>query len=335
MTTLYGDISPRTAAYAAATMLDRAYPAMCMSRFGQQQPIPKNKSGTVKFRRYNGFAPSVVPLVEGVTPVADLINSTDVEATLKQYGRRVQISDVIQDTHEDPVLNEYTEILGEVAGQTMETICYNVLKGGTNVLYSGSATSRATVAAKIDASALNRAIRQLKRQNAKTITKMLSGTDKVGTSPIRPSYIAFCHPDLQIDLEALGTGWKNPAEYANSTPLLPNELGSYKDIRFLASTLYTPWLAAATSTGSQSAILSNGAAVTGVGDVYPVIIMGENAFATISLAGTNAVTPMVSNPKVSDSDPMAQRAHVSFKMYATAAILNDAFMVRVECGVAV
>jgi N4-gp56 family major capsid protein len=334
MSSVYGDITPRTAAYAAKTMLERALPAMCMSRFGQQQPIPKNKTNVIKFRRYNGFAPSMVPLVEGVTPVADVINATDVEATLKQYGRRVQISDVIVDTHEDPVLNEYAEIMGEVAGQTMETVCYNVLKGGTNVVYSGSATSRATVAAKIDATALNRAIRQLKRQNAKTITKMLAGTDKVGTTPIRPAFIAFCHPDLQIDLEAV-SGFVNPANYPASMPLLPNELGSYKDIRFLASTLFVPWLLAATSTGSQSTILSGGAAVTGVGDVYPIIIVGQDAFATVSLAGANAVTPMVSNPKVSDSDPLGQRAHVAFKMYATAAILNDAWAVRCECGVAV
>jgi N4-gp56 family major capsid protein len=127
----------------------------------------------------------------------------------------------------------------------------------------------------------------------------------------------------------------NPANYPASMPLLPNELGSYKDIRFLASTLFVPWLLAATSTGSQSTILSGGAAVTGVGDVYPIIIVGQDAFATVSLAGANAVTPMVSNPKVSDSDPLGQRAHVAFKMYATAAILNDAWAVRCECGVAV
>lgn len=333
MSTIYGDISPRTAAFAAATMLERALPAMCMSRFGQQQPIPKNKTNTIKFRRYNGFAPSVVPLVEGVTPVADVINATDVEATLKQYGRRVQISDMIVDTHEDPVLNVYAEIMGEVAGQTMETVCYNVIKGGTNVLYTGSASSRITVAAKVDVGVLNRAIRQLKRQNAKTITKMLAGTDKVGTTPIKPSFVAFCHPDLQIDLESL-TGFVTPNNYPSSMPLLPSEIGSYKDIRFLASTLYAPFLQAATTPGAQTTILSGGAAVSGVGDVYPIVICGGDAYATISLAGANAVTPMVSNPKVSDSDPMGQRAHVSFKMYATACILNDAFMVRVETGVA-
>jgi N4-gp56 family major capsid protein len=339
MSTIYGDITPRTAAYAASRMLERAEPAMCMARFGQQQAIPKNKTNVVKFRRYNGFAPSTVPLIEGVTPAADVINSSDVTATLSQFGRRVQISDVIADTHEDPVLMEYADVMGELAGQTMETVVYNAIKAGTNVLYSGSATSRITVAAKIDVNALNRAIRQLKRQNAKLVSRMLAGTDKVGTTPVRPSYVAFCHPDLQVDLESLTeTGgqkaFKTPSEYGSYTPLMPNEIGSYRDIRFLSSTLYTPWLAAATTTGSQSVILTNGGTGAGVGDVYPIIIVGMDAYATVSLAGANAVTPIVVNPKPSDSDVLGQRGHVGFKMYSTACILNDAWMVRIETGVA-
>jgi N4-gp56 family major capsid protein len=328
-TSVYGDISPRTAAYAAAKLLDRALPTLCMGRFGQQQPIPKNRTNTIKFRRYNGFAPSLNPLVEGVTPAADAITSTDVSATLQQFGRRVQISDMIQDTHEDAVLNEYAEIMGEVAGQTQELVIYNTIKAGVNVLYNASAGTRASVNAAVNTTILNRMIRQLNRQNAKKVSRMLAGTDKVGTAPIRAAYVVFCHPDLQQDLEAI-TGWRNPVEYGTYTPLLPNELGSFKDLRFLGSTLYQPFLAAATTTGSGSTFMTNGGTGTGIPDVYPMIAIGMDAYATISLAGANAITPIVLNPKPSDSDVLAQRGHVAFKMYSTAAILNDAWMVRGE-----
>jgi N4-gp56 family major capsid protein len=145
MSTTYGDISPRTAAFVAARMLERAMPAMCLSRFGQQQPIPKNKTNAIKWRRYNSFAPSTVPLVEGVTPAPDMLTHTDVTATLSQYGRRVQISDAIVDTHEDPVLMESADIMGELAGQTSEVVIYNAIKAGTNVQYVGG-SARASVA---------------------------------------------------------------------------------------------------------------------------------------------------------------------------------------------
>ncbi len=334
MSSVYGDITPRTAAFAAAKMLDRALPAMCMARFGQQQPIPKNKTNNVKFRRYNAFQPSLVPLVEGVTPAPDIVSATDVSATLAQYGRRVQVSDVIADTHEDPVLNEYSEIMGEVAGQTQELVIFNAIRGGTNILYAGG-SSRATVNAAITTTALNRAIRTLKRQNAKLIGRMLQGSDKVGTAPIRAAYIAFVHPDMQTDLEALtetggAKAFKTVSEYGSGVALLPNEIGSYRDIRFLTSTLYAPFLAAG---ASGSTLLTNGGTGTGNADVYPIIIVGADAYATVSLAGANAVTPIVVNAKATDSDPLAQRSHVAFKMYSTACILNDAWMVRVEAGV--
>jgi N4-gp56 family major capsid protein len=328
MTNTYGDITPRTAAYAAATMLARALPFLCMAKFGQQQPIPRNKTNTIKFRRYNAFTPSTTPLVEGVTPAPDAISATDVQATLAQYGRRTVITDVIQDTHEDPVLNEYSEIMGELAGQTQELVVFNAIKAGVNVLYSGG-TSRSGVNAALTTTVLNRAIRQLKRQNAKPITKMLAATDKVATQPIRPAFVAFCHPDVQQDLEAL-TGYVPVANYGTMQPLGDNEIGAYKEIRFLTSTLYSPFLAAG---ASGSTLLTNGGTGTGNADVYPIVIVGKDAYATVSLAGATAVTPMVVNPKPSDSDPMAQRGHVSFKLYSTALILNDAWMVRVETGV--
>lgn len=325
MANQYGDISPRTAAYAASVMLERALPELCMAKFGQQQPIPRNKSLAIKFRRYNGFTPSAVALTEGVTPAADNISNTDVTATLTQLGRRTQVTDVIEDTHEDPVLNEYAEIMGELAGQTMELVVYNAIKAGTNVKYANGG-ARNAVNTVVTAVLLNSCIRQLKRQNAKLVSRMLSGSDKVGTTPVRPGFVAFCHPDLQQDLEAV-VGFKTPAEYGTYSVLAPNELGSYKEIRFMSSTLYSAFADAGGAKGLMFSTTGTSA------DVYPIVICGKDSYATVSLAGATAISPIVLNPKPSDSDPLAQRGHVGFKLYSTACILNDAWMVRAECAV--
>lgn len=326
---LYGDISPRTAAFAATEMLSRALPQLCAARFGQQVAIPKHRTNSVKLRRYNAFAPTTSPLVEGVTPNAEQMVHTDVFAQLQQYGRRTTLTDVIQDTHEDNVLAEYSQVMGELAGQTMEMVIFNAIRAGTNVLFPGSVTARTGVNAAVDATILQRAIRQLKRQNAQMVTSMLQGTDKVGTMPIRAAFIAFCHPDLENDLEAV-PGYKTLAEYSQIKPVSENEVGAYRYIRFLTSTLYVPWLAA--TAGTSTSFLSNGAkpASAAASDVYPIIVVGKDAYGTVSLAGSTSITPMVVNPKPSDSDPMAQRGHISFKFYATAVILNDAWMVRLE-----
>jgi len=322
----YGDITPRTAAYAADRMLKRAMPVMCMAKFGQMQSIPKGRTKVVKWRRYNKIAVATTALTEGVTPSATSITNTDVTATLAQYGDRAQISDVIIDTHEDPVLGEFSDILGEAAGETKETLLYNVLKAGTSVGYTNG-TARATLNTALSATALRKAIRALKRQNAMRITTMLRATDGVGTTPIPACYVAFCHPDAESDLQAI-TGYTRVQNYGTWKPLGDNEIGSFEDIRFLTSTLYAPFLAAG------SATLNGMFSTAGVNvDVYPSLIVGKDAFANVALAGAEAITPAVVNPKPSDSDPMAQRGHVSYKFYHAAAILNDAWMYRLEHGV--
>jgi len=65
-------------------------------------------------------------------------------------------------------------------------------------------------------------------------------------------------------------------------------------------------------------------------DVYPVLYVARDAYGIVALKGMFAVTPMVVNPKPSDSDPLAQRGHVGWKSMQTAVILNDAWMVRGE-----
>ena len=41
---------------------------------------------------------------------------------------------------------------------------------------------------------------------------------------------------------------------------------------------------------------------------------------------------MVVNPKPAPGDPLGQRGTVGWKLYTTTIILQDAFMVRLECA---
>jgi N4-gp56 family major capsid protein len=326
MSNVYGDITPRTAAYAAERMLARAQPHLCLAKYGQMQAIPKGRTKVVKWRRYNKIALATTALTEGVTPNSTTVTNTDVTATLAQYGDRTRLTDVIMDTHEDPVLAEFSDILGEAAGETKETLLYNVLKAGTSVLYSNG-SARNTVNTAISATVLRNAIRLLKRQNANMITSMLRATDGFNTTPVPPCYVAFCHPDIERDLQAV-SGFIRVQQYGTWKPMGDNEIGSFENIRFLTSTLYAPFLAAGSGT-------LNGMLGTGNVDVYPTLVVGKDAYASVALAGAEAITPMVVNPKPSDSDPLAQRGHVAYKFYHAAAILNDAWMLRIESGASV
>lgn len=131
--TAYGDISPRTAAFAAKELLTRGQPYLVLEKFGQAKALPANNSKVMKFRRYNALPNTPKVLTEGVTPTSTQLTFTDVTATLTQMGEVVEISDVILDTHEDPVLNETVGLLGEQAAQMVEKMRFGVIKAGTNV----------------------------------------------------------------------------------------------------------------------------------------------------------------------------------------------------------
>jgi N4-gp56 family major capsid protein len=324
--TVYGDITPRTAAYAVDKMLERAQPQLNMARFAVVTSVPKGKTKVVKWRRYARLAATTTALTEGVTPTINNLTSTDVTATLAQYGQVVGLSDQIMDTHEDPVLNEFSMSMGETAGQTLEAIIYSIIKAGTQIKYSNG-SARNTLNTALNAATCRQAIRQLKQQDTKALTSMLNATDGVGTTPIPPSYICFCHPNIEMDLQNtsnFASGFTRVQQYGTFKPISDAEIGSFENIRFVGSTLYTPLAAAGSAT-------LNGMLGSGATDVYQSIVVGKDAYATVNLAGSgNGLTPVVVNPKPSDSDPLGQRGYVGFKMYATAAILNDAWMTRME-----
>src|SRR5687768_11600425 len=125
--TTYGDISPAVAGYHAAELLTRAIPYLILEKFAQTKPLPSNSTKTMIFRRYNALSNTPAVLTEGVTPAGKSLTKTDVSVTINQYGDYVELTDVVMDTHDDPVLAETQTILGEQAGQMLEKVRYNVL----------------------------------------------------------------------------------------------------------------------------------------------------------------------------------------------------------------
>ena len=326
-TTLYGDISPRTAAFAQKELLRRGLPYLVIEKFGQANSIPANSSKVTKFRRYNALPNTPQALTEGVTPAGSQLTHTDITATLVQYGDKVTISDVIEDTHEDPVLKEAMVLLGEQAAQMIEKMRYGYLKAGTNVLYANGA-SRAAVNTPLTLPMLRRAVRALKRQNAKFITSIVRSTPDYGTEAVAPGFVMLIHPDCANDVrnlvDASSKSVFTPAEKYGSTTPWENELGKAEDVRFVESTIFESWPDAGGAVGTM--ISTSGTSA----DVYPMLLLGRDAYGITALKGMFSITPMIVNPTPSDSDPLAQRGHAGWKTMQTAQILNDAWMARLE-----
>ena len=322
--TEYGDISPRTAAFAERELLKRGLPQLVIEKFGQAKPLPTKSSKTIKFRRYNSLAVATTPLTEGVTPASKQLSSSDVVATVAQYGDIVTITDVVQDTHEDNVLQESVEILGEQAALTIETVRFNVLKAGGSARFANGA-ARNAVNTPITLEAQRKCTRDLKRQNARPISKIVRSTPSFGTAAVAPSFIALVHPDMESDIRGLA-GFVSTESYGQLTPY-ESEIGKVEDVRYVSSTVFIPWVNAGAAKGAMISTAGTSA------DVYPVLFIARDAYGLVPLKGRSSITPSVVNPSPSESDPLGQRGHIGWKSYSSTVILNDAYMVRLECGV--
>lgn len=321
----YGDISPRVGIYAVANFLAHAVPVLVLEKFGKVEPLPANKGMVIKWRRFIPFEVNTTSLVEGVTPAPSTMEVEDVSAVIDQYGNWVGFTDVIMDTHEDPVLQKLTMGLGEQAAATKEALIWDTLIGGTNVLYAGAATSRVTVVSPIAEEDLIAAQRFLKGNRAKHITKMLKASTNIATEPVAPAFVAFGHTNLEPDLRAL-TEFTVREKYSQFNPVSDYEIGKFQDIRFVLSPDLRLFYGAG---GSPTGVLSRDGVAA---DVYPIVILGQDAFGVTPLRGKDSASVFIQNPKPSETDPLGQRGFASWKMWYVAVRLNEEWMCRIECA---
>lgn len=324
-----GDISYRTSGEIAAELLKRAHQDLIIQQFGQVKPIPKNKSATIKFRRYDSLSVATTSLTEGVTPSGSSPTSTDYSATLAQYGDWVGITDVVQDTHEDPVIMEYQDILAQQAAETVETLLFNVLKAGTNVYYANG-SARTDVNTTLTLALQRKVTRGFKRQNAKTLTKKLSSTASFNTESVKPSFIGLVHPDAETVVRGM-VGFKDVVDYGSMTPY-GTEIGSVEDVRYLTSTIFSSF-----EDGGGAYAGSGTEMITETGtsaDVYPVLYIAQNWFGVTPLKGAEALKPFVKNPgEPREGDQLGQRGWIGWKTYFAALILNQLWGARAEIAI--
>lgn len=323
----FGDISPRIGIHAVAKMLATAKPQLVFEKYAKVETVPKKRGLSIKFRRPNKFPAATTPLQEGVTPSPGTLQYEDVTVNLSQYGNWVMFTDVITEVHEDPVLNDISEQTGDQIALTKERLLWGTLRGGTNVQYSGGDTQRSDVEVPLDLDDIRAAVRNLKNNHAKMITKQLRASTSVATEPVGASYIAFGHTNLEKDFREMAS-FVPVEKYASGQPVSEYEIGKVENTRIILTNHAEPFYGAGSA--NITGVLSRDG--TNV-DVYPVVIFGEDAYGCTFLSGTS-VQMGVKQPKMAsgDMDPLGQRGYLAWKMWFACLILNQSWIVRIEAA---
>lgn len=211
-------------------LIDAAEPELVHDQFAQKHPIPQNGGKTIQFRRFAALGKALTALTEGVTPDGQSLTMSTVEATVRQYGGYIQMSDILLLSAIDNNLVMATKLLGAQAGRTLDTITREVLVGGDNVQYADERVSaRCLLRGGSDDAAENdyltvdcirRAVRALKNANCHRID---------GAFPV------IIHPDVVYDLMN-DPKWLSPHQYVDPAHMYEGEIGKIEGCRFVEST---------------------------------------------------------------------------------------------------
>jgi len=164
-------------------------------------------------------------LTEGTPPTSEDLNLGYEEFTASQAGRVIKLTDVAMMESPFDLLAEAADRVARNALATADKRVAEVLSAGTQVMYAGGASSRATIPSN---SALTGALVKLAvaRLKAAAVPTFPDGT-----------YRAIVHPGSTYDLEsdtAVG-GWIDAQRYAGAEALMTGEVGRYAGVRFIES----------------------------------------------------------------------------------------------------
>jgi N4-gp56 family major capsid protein len=334
----YSLVPSRNLIMAEREMLKHAMPIKVLSTFGMQKQIPQNKTDTVVFRRAlpidagsNG-APNITTsnylLQEGVTPGSRTITYQDVQVTLQQYGVLMKLSRKAEAMYEDDIPGDMVKLVGEHMASLEELIAYGVVRGGTNVVYANG-SARTSVNTAITLNKLRQAARQLESAFAQLVTEKLAASVNYGTSAVEPAYLVFIHTDMEADFRNLA-GFVPVAKYGSQKPVHEREIGAVERFRIITSPYFKPFLAAG-GTITAGTFLSNGGTSGTTADVYPSMVVAQEAWGQVALKGMGAIEPIYLPAKqITHANPMGQFGYVGANFYKNAVRLNENWMVRVE-----
>ena len=341
-TQAYDTVTPRIAKVKGA-ILRHAIPREVLGITGQQHDLSQNVSDTVIFRRWLPFGGATTNATtinqwsvtvtahqtqEGVTPTPDTIAPQDITVQVIEYSCLYVYTNKVALLYEDDVPKAMKKQTGQRMGLVRELVRYGALKGNTNKFYSGG-TSRSTVDEAISLANLRAVSRSLQANRGDPITEVLSASPNYNTAPVEATYIVFCHTDLENDVREL-PGFTKCVEYGTQKKLHAMELGAVDNFRFVVSPELSSIIDSGASLASTGLVSDGGANI----DVYPVIVVAEEAWGDVALRGQNSfrVTHIAHTVK-DKNDPHGQRGYVGAIFWSASFIQNDGWMAVIECGV--
>lgn len=299
-------LSPAVREYYDRLLLITAYPKLIHTKFAQMRTLPEKMGDTIVFRRYSKWDTVPIPLVDGVTPPGTTLSANDIKARVSFYGNFVIITNQVQLTVEDKVLNQASRLASQNMAQTIDEVTRDVLASTSSVQLCSEGVNGKTPT-ELTKEDIATAVKTLLGNDADMISDVVQGENRYATTPLRPAFWGYIDTDLLDDLEDV-VGFAHSANYANQQTVLDAEWGQTGNVRWLY-----------TSVGSVS---------SAVEPVYNNFIIGKEAYGVVNLRSETGDFYIKPLGESGSADPLNQRGSVGWQHPFVSRILNDSFMLN-------
>lgn len=276
---------------------------------------------------------------QGRTAAQPTVN--DITTAIAKYGTHFNLTEEVDLFNISPAMTDYVDNLGEDAGLGSNQLMRNVMEAGTNVRFASGVANRGLVVNKLAKTDIQYVVNNLQRQSAMKFMPDGFGSDNVGSSPIRASFIGICHPDVEEDIRQI-TGFVGVEQYGGYTNTMTGEFGTVDRVRWISTEIGT---IVADSGGSAATNSIRFTTANTAADVYKTVIYGREAVGSVGLDGQwgddiylgNEAKPspiqiIPGNAVASPADPYAEVNSLAAKYWWTGKILNENWIWVVESG---
>lgn len=300
--------------YYDKVFLDRAKIELRHDFGAQVRNVPMNSGTVVRFSRFSPLALVTSALSEASNPSETAMTSTQVSATLADYGAWTQVGSLFSMTQIDVGLKEHVEVHGQNAGESIDRLIREELAAGaTDQIASSKAALSTLLQTDVFTGAeIRAAVRTLKKNKAQRFENGL--------------YRGIIGPDTAYDLFG-NSEWLDAHRYTTSDAIERGVVGKLHGVEFVETNNQKYDLTAGTSGTPVTATSA------GVVTVYENFIFGKNAYGIINLGSITSPKVYVKNPGANDtSNPLDMYSTVGWKMPFAVKTLNSTWIVSVRTG---
>jgi len=285
--------------YNVRKTLEYAKPKLVYTQFGQPDMILKRKSDQATWFRFDKLGVPATQLDDNPTFLPETVTTSNVSAKLEFWGNGVQIVEFLEETSFLNLADEYKQLIGQNAGETINEKVRDVIKAGTYAIYPGGKTLRADL---------------ISTDYADLDVFIDAGTalEAADAPKIGDNYVAIISPFVKGRL-LKNTAFREAVRYQKDS-LFTGELCTIDGIKFIVT--------------STAPTVSNGGSASSVATIDQSIVVGQGAYGIARLMPGDF--QVVVTPPGGHGDEYKVKTAITWKSYLKSVILNQNWMRRIE-----